>query len=722
MMMKRVTGLPLWPALAAALSVMPTTYAATSVWELTTSEHFAAAKELKGLSLHRLGWLHLAPKQIPVKGVDELLVVCLAADNKGNVYAGTGAHGRILKVAPQYRAAVLWQVAEQLVTSLAVDAHGSVYAAAAATGKIYKLAFPKGTTDPRVSVFCQLSHKYLWGMTFDKAGSLLVAASLPEALYSIAPNGKATKLVALGQGHLHALVVGPSGNIFTASEPEGIVYKVTPKRQVQVLYDAEEAGIRCLLLDKQSNLYVGAAGGYPGARARLKPSRAPDPAGRPSSSSKTSVSVKTVTLKRAAPRASQAKGAPGRANSVYRISPDGRVKKVFSPGKAYILALALDGQGRLLVATGNEGKVFRIEESEEVTDLIDRTEAQVMALLPWKNSEFLMGTGNKGRLIRVTPAPSPEGAFQSSILDASFVSKWGRVWWDADVPPGASLTVATRSGNSAKPDKTWSAYSAELTRASGSAITSPPARYLQLRATFKAPKTAQSPVLRRVRVAYLPDNQAPKVESVTVSRNSPAPKSSKAKRSQPSPPASSPAAAKIQWKASDSNGDTLRYAVYYKGAGEKAWKTLKDKIEGETSLAWDTDRVPDGQYVIKVVASDAPSNPPGVALTGERVSLPARVDNTRPQIAGLSIKLEPKGKCTVTGTARDAQTYVAKLEYSLDAGDWVSFFPRDRILDAPAEPFSFTLDKLAPGEHTIVVVAKDARGNAGSAKVVAVVK
>ena len=40
----------------------------------------------------------------------------------------------------------------------------------------------------------------------------------------------------------------------------------------------------------------------------------------------------------------------------------------------------------------------------------------------------------------------------------------------------------------------------------------------------------------------------------------------------------------------------------------------------EAILVWDTGTVPNGTYVLKVVASDAPSNASGTALTGDLVS------------------------------------------------------------------------------------------------------
>ena len=708
----------LWAGVALALLLAgPARGGAALVWDLASADDFASAKGLKGLSLHRSGRVLLAPKQVLVPGLDELLVTALAADGKGSVFVGTGVHGRIFRIDPAFKAAQVWQIAEPIVTSLAVDPSGNVYAAAGATGKIYKLAFAAGKPKPQVSVLCDLDNEYVWAMAFDRAGRLLVAASLPAALYAVDPTGKAAKIADLGDGHLSALAMDAKGNMYTASEPDAIVYRVTPKGQVRVLYDAQEEGVRCLVVDPQGQVLIGTGGGMPATR---RVSRRGPVARLTIVAAKANNAVKPPPKSPAA--AAKFKGAPSKPNAVYRIHPDGRVKKVFSPGNAYVFAMAFDSQGRLLVVTGNEGKLYRVDANDEVTDLIDREESQVMAALPLPSGEVLLGTGNQGRVVRVATTPSETGAMESAVLDAAFLATWGRVWWEADVPKGASLTLATRSGNSAKPDKTWSGYSAELARPAGSKVASPRGRYLQLRVTFEAPKGSESPVLRRVRIAYLPDNQPPQITSLTVTQDGQPAKAKSGKDGQKAAANPSPTSAKVEWKATDPNGDQMQFKMQYRGEDEKRWKDLKGQFPNAFSFLWDTDRVPDGVYRIKLTANDSPSNPQGQRLSVDKVSEPVIVDNTRPVVSKIATRPLPGGKCTVSGTVKDTLSYIKSLQYSVDAGDWVSFSSSDRILDSPSEKFSFTIEKLKPGEHTIVVVARDSSGNMGSAKAVVTTK
>src|SRR6476619_759338 len=87
----------------------------------------------------------------------------------------------------------------------------------------------------------------------------------------------------------------------------------------------------------------------------------------------------------------------------------------------------------------------------------------------------------------------------------------------------------------------------------------------------------------------------------------------------------------FQWQAEDRNGDTLEFAIYYRGLNDQTFRLLKDKLR-DTFYTIDGATLADGRYIIKVVASDAPDNPVGQTLTGERLSEPVDIDNTPPVV------------------------------------------------------------------------------------------
>src|SRR5262249_7522292 len=95
----------------------------------------------------------------------------------------------------------------------------------------------------------------------------------------------------------------------------------------------------------------------------------------------------------------------------------------------------------------------------------------------------------------------------------------------------------------------------------------------------------------------------------------------------------------IVWKADDENDDELAYDVMCRREGETAWKTLRKGMT-ESILVWDTNTVANGTYFVKIVASDAPSNPLAAALAGELESPAFEIDNTPPDIIIKSVRLD----------------------------------------------------------------------------------
>jgi hypothetical protein len=131
--------------------------------------------------------------------------------------------------------------------------------------------------------------------------------------------------------------------------------------------------------------------------------------------------------------------------------------------------------------------------------------------------------------------------------------------------------------------------------------------------------------------------------------------------------------------------------------------------------------MPDGAYYLKIVASDAPANPPNEALSGERVSDRFEIDNTPPIVEGLSAQTaNPETK--VHFMAKDSYSALSRVEYSLNAGEWLLIFPIDRVTDSREEKYELVLKDLPPGEHTLAVRAFDLFENSSSAKVSFVVE
>jgi hypothetical protein len=120
--------------------------------------------------------------------------------------------------------------------------------------------------------------------------------------------------------------------------------------------------------------------------------------------------------------------------------------------------------------------------------------------------------------------------------------------------------------------------------------------------------------------------------------------------------------------------------------------------------------------VLKVVASDAQSNPPETALRGERESASFQIDSTPPVVTVGTARREGN-TIVVPFEIRDTDSPLARVEYSLDAQRWQSAFPRDAILDSRHEQFELRLDASSAG-RTLVVRATDVMNNVGAGQVV----
>jgi hypothetical protein len=152
--------------------------------------------------------------------------------------------------------------------------------------------------------------------------------------------------------------------------------------------------------------------------------------------------------------------------------------------------------------------------------------------------------------------------------------------------------------------------------------------------------------------------------------------------------------------------------VEYRAVGDERWRPLRADLV-EPVFAWDTATVPNGRYVLRVVASDSPGNPPALARTGSKDSASFEVDNAPP---ALTASLDPQGRIRVL--VRDDASPVRKLELSTDAGRWEEVHPVDGIADSLEESYEIALPAArATGPRIVVLRATDSLGNVATARV-----
>ena len=156
------------------------------------------------------------------------------------------------------------------------------------------------------------------------------------------------------------------------------------------------------------------------------------------------------------------------------------------------------------------------------------------------------------------------------------------------------------------------------------------------------------------------------------------------------------------------------YDVLYRREGETSWKTLR-KATPDTILVWDTTTVPNGTYFVRVVASDAPSNPASLALTGELDSVAFDIDNTPPAISVSAVRVE-RGQTLVTFDVNDDHSPIQRVEFSQDGQRWRGVFPVDGIADSREEHYELVIDG-AIGERGVTLRASDSMNNVATAQI-----
>jgi hypothetical protein len=169
--------------------------------------------------------------------------------------------------------------------------------------------------------------------------------------------------------------------------------------------------------------------------------------------------------------------------------------------------------------------------------------------------------------------------------------------------------------------------------------------------------------------------------------------------------------------ASDPNGDDLLFKVEIRGVQEQEWKLLRDNVK-ERVLSWESNTFPDGEYIVRVTATDSADNPPDQALSASIESERFVIDNTPPRIANLT-GARAGAKLNVRWSAADERSVIRKAEYSVNGGEWVMVQPTTRLSDAPELHYDLSLDAQGGGtERTIAIRVTDEFDNQSVEKVV----
>ncbi|HEY6507152.1 MAG TPA: hypothetical protein VIY56_04015 [Vicinamibacterales bacterium] len=722
-------------ALAATIGLQA---AVPTFWQVATETEFLRG-DVDGLSIDSYGRLALGPVASTVYDSTAPFLWALAPGPDGGSFVGTGNEGQVLLVDAAGRGRVFFDADELEVHALAPAPNGGLFVGTSPNGKVYRVD-PSGTG----TVFFDPPDPYIWSLTTDRTGNLFVATGDKGLIYKIAPDGRGAVFYDTKATHALSLAFDRDGRLLAGTGTPGRVFQLDATGKPFVLYDSPYSEIRGLRVDAAGAAFAIAVAGRTGGGS-AEPIRPADPTPAPApvasvSTEITVVAVGDVSGSVGSSQAPQARAQGPVSGAVVRIAPEGGADVVWEAREDTPYDVAFETDGSIVVATGGKGKIFRLAGDPLRPTLIARANAQqVTALGRDRDGQLVFATSNPGKVQRLSRTRATRGTYTSEVRDAQTVAAWGAIKWQALTPGAGKVEVSTRSGNTRTPDETWSDWSAPYGAADGSAISSPRARYLQWRAVL-LPGGTETPILTSVTAAYLPRNARPRVTSVTIQApgtvfqrpfptgepeiagfDGDTPDRRVAAQQQSSGVGGSPSLGRrgyerglltFMWRAEDENRDELTYDVQYRREGDTSWRPLKRGLT-DTILVWDTTSVPNGRYVVRVVATDSPSNSPATALTGEMESSAFDVDNLAPTISVTSSRREGT-RTTIVFEVRDDLSAVQRVDYSLDGDRWIPVYPKDGIADSRAEQFELTVED--PGGRAVVLRAADALNNVSSAR------
>jgi hypothetical protein len=713
--------------------------ATSTAWEISGFDDFLKGR-LQNLSLTSDGILQPGPGIAWNTAVNQPAVWSMAAAPDGSLYAGTGHRGEVVRVSVDGKTTTVYSGQQSEVFAVAVDAKGTVYFGTSPNGGVYRL---DGTGAKEI---WHSPAKYIWAIVAAPDGSLYVGAGEPGRVYHLTADGTSTLLYDTQQMNVTALALGPNGSILAGTDPNGILYQISGPSKATILYDSTLPEIRAIAVDTSGVIYAAAMGGAVATRGATSGTAATQAVNIVTATTPTVITVTDAA--ESTPDTSFIKSQSGVAtaigtttasvvevggaekSAIYKIKLDHTVETIRSSKDDNIYDLLLDGDA-IWFCTDDHARIYKMQGSR-TTLIAEPGDGEATRILQ-VGGKLFAAISNPGRILAFSPEGAQAATYLSQVHDATSVARWGHLQWHG---AGQGVRFETRTGNSARPDATWSAWSQPM-QGTADLIQSPVARFIQWKAQWPAGNTAH---LDTVDLPYLPQNRAPTVSSITVTSiiGTSAQKSAAAATASSAaysitvtdtgaaPTASSATSAsqsvsrlqttqtQISWQADDPDSDKVAYSVYFRAEEESVWQLVRSRMF-ENTLLLDPDVFADGRYFFKVVASDSPSNPSDLAREAELVSSPVLIDNT-PPVVKLSKPLRDGANVDFDVDAQDETSPLRLCSFSVDAGSWQPVEATDGVTDSPKERFHIHIEKLKPGEHLVVVRVYDSASNAGLAR------
>lgn len=712
-------------------------------WVQKSFQDFAKGT-FKGTAATTEDDVRLARSISKLADISENYVWSVLPDGSGGVYAATGDHGIIFRIGSDGTSSEFFKTGEFEVHSIVKDSLGNIYASTAPNGRVYKM-----TPDGKGEMILDASEKYALALAVDSKDNVYVAYGDGGKIYRLAPSGTDEVFVTVPEASVLSLAIDGADNLYAGTGLNGIIYKITPDKTMSAVYNAAEDAISSVAVDAAGNVYAGAGDGK-GNIYKIPASGVPD------------------VVYDKAPRVLSL--AVDKANNVYAVSdeqiikimPDKTVMSLdINRAGAQFVSVAVADDGSIYAGAANMGVVYRSAMAAEgvyespvhdaglpskwgkISWLGDTREGAEITLetrtgnvaepdATWsswtpvsagKSAQAVLSPAGRFIQYRANLAGSKDGEPVLKQISVAYLTEnRAPKVVVTDPQPGAVIArKETIKWKATDPDKDALIYDLYYSADSGKT-------WNTIGSGFRQSKNGNGTEDLKKESGEEPAEEQEEKDA-NVDASSAAPPDADELMSQlkseldqhPEIPqeikdkmiAEAPAAID---KAVDAAADQSGKSDVIEDSSESG----EGGATKQTSYSWDTTKVADGSYMIKVVASDRISNAVGF-LSDEKVIGPVTVANEPPRVSVFrkEIKVNQDRTVIFDGYAYNMRIPLVGVQYKVGTGEWMAAAAKDGIFDSGSEPFTVSTQPLSKGKHTIEVKVVDAAGNAVTDKVVA---
>jgi hypothetical protein len=413
------------------------------------------------------------------------------------------------------------------IPAMVADSQGVIYATSVPSGKVYAIDTKSPGSKPQI-VFTA-SEPIIASLAVDDKDNLYAGTASTGKIYKIdAGSHKSSVLFDSGQAHvLSMFYCKPEGTLYFGTGEKGSVYAIDKTGKPHAVYQSPDHFVTGVVKDAKGDLYVSSAGS--GHLVRVAPSGEP------------------TTL--------------ASSEAFYKLHYDAATDTVFSG----------DAEGDITMAC-----VDPITKQSYFMPVC-HTEQEAVLALASDGKNLYSGTSNLAVLRAFKMQLSTKPLFTSAVRDASRSAQWSRMHIMGPFNELSSdllnkVRVETRTGETSKPDETWSAWKQASLRDSSFAVESPAGRYLQYRLSWNTAgdrigaEKIDRFALGRIDTTFLPGNTAPQISSISV-------KSGSAVGGKQD----------VSVTGTDADGDNLLLTLELSSDGGNSWKPIKEDIRSKSA-------------------------------------------------------------------------------------------------------------------------------------------